>query len=92
MWSNTQLVSYLDYYQPEAYVAVLIYIEKDPPSMRKSISYASRQRSPLSRRDVIIIASVSTIYGLGSPTYQRPCKSGCDVIPRDELTRFGGSI
>ncbi len=62
-------VSYYDYYQPEAYMPVSdTYIEKDA-SINKEIDmlrHASTQ-ALLTRRDVIIIASVSCIYGLGSP-------------------------
>ncbi|HVY36117.1 MAG TPA: excinuclease ABC subunit UvrB [Candidatus Paceibacterota bacterium] len=67
-------VSYYDYYQPEAYLPVTdTYIEKDA-SINKEIDrlrHASTQ-SLLTRRDVIIVASVSCIYGLGSPAeYER---------------------
>jgi len=62
-------VSYYDYYQPEAYIAVSdTYIEKDSlindqiDKLRHSAT-----RSLLERRDVVIVASVSCIYGLGSP-------------------------
>ena len=62
-------VSYYDYYQPEAYMpASDTYIEKDA-SINEEIDrlrHASTQ-ALLSRRDVIIVASVSCIYGLGSP-------------------------
>jgi excinuclease ABC subunit B len=66
-------VSYYDYYQPEAYVpATDTYIEKDASindlidKMRHSATH-----SVLTRRDVVVVASVSCIYGLGSPeTYQ----------------------
>jgi excinuclease ABC subunit B len=66
-------VSYYDYYQPEAYVPVTdTYIEKDASindlidKMRHSATH-----SVLTRRDVVVVASVSCIYGLGSPeTYQ----------------------
>ncbi len=62
-------VSYYDYYQPEAYVpAQDLYIEKDS-SINEEIDklrHAST-RSLFERRDVIIVASVSCIYGLGSP-------------------------
>lgn len=62
-------VSYYDYYQPEAYVAVTdTYIEKDA-SINEEIDrlrHASTQ-ALLTRNDVIIVASVSCIYGLGSP-------------------------
>ncbi len=62
-------VSYYDYYQPEAYVPSSdTYIEKDS-SINEEIDKLrhSATRSLLTRRDVIIIASVSCIYGLGSP-------------------------
>ncbi|MGH7410817.1 MAG: excinuclease ABC subunit UvrB [Candidatus Methylomirabilis sp.] len=62
-------VSYYDYYQPEAYIPVTdTYIEKDSlindhiDKLRHSAT-----RSLLERRDVVIVASVSCIYGLGSP-------------------------
>lgn len=64
-------VSYYDYYQPEAYIPQSdVYIEKDSSinenidRLRHAATYAL-----LTRRDVIIIASVSCIYGLGSPEY-----------------------
>ncbi len=66
-------VSYYDYYQPEAYVPQSdTYIEKDSSindnidKLRHAATY-----SLLTRRDVIIVASVSCIYGLGSPDYYR---------------------
>ncbi len=66
-------VSYYDYYQPEAYVAASdTYIEKDSSineqidRMRHAATYAL-----LTRQDVIIVASVSCIYGLGSPDEYR---------------------
>ncbi len=62
-------VSYYDYYQPEAYVpASDSYIEKDS-SINDAIDKMrhSATRSLLTRRDVLIVASVSCIYGLGSP-------------------------
>lgn len=62
-------VSYYDFYQPEAYMPITdTYIEKDA-SINEEIDrlrHASTQ-SLLTRRDVIIVASVSCIYGLGSP-------------------------
>ena len=83
-------VSYYDYYQPEAYVPQTdTFIEKDSAinedieRMRISASSAL-----LSRRDVIVIASVSCIYGLGSPedflALMIPLRQGL-VIKRDEL-------
>lgn len=62
-------VSYYDYYQPEAYIAASdTYIEKDAQINDEidRLRHASTQ-SLLSRDDVIIVASVSCIYGLGSP-------------------------
>ena len=62
-------VSYYDYYQPEAYIPVTdTYIEKDAQINKEidRLRHASTQ-SLLTRKDVIIIASVSCIYGLGSP-------------------------
>src|SRR5512139_1409841 len=62
-------ISYYDYYQPEAYVpATDTYIAKDS-SINEAIDKMrhSATRSLLERRDVIIVASVSCIYGLGSP-------------------------
>jgi len=62
-------VSYYDYYQPEAYVAASdTYIEKDAQINEEidRLRHATTQ-SLLSRKDVIIVASVSCIYGLGSP-------------------------
>ena len=63
-------VSYYDYYQPEAYVPSSdTYIEKDA-SRNENIERMrnSATRSLLDRQDVIIVASVSCIYGLGSPS------------------------
>src|ERR671934_260 len=62
-------VSYYDYYQPEAYVPQAdLYIEKDS-SQNDDIDRLRHAATAalLSRRDVIIVASVSAIYGLGSP-------------------------
>ncbi|RME70623.1 MAG: excinuclease ABC subunit UvrB [Planctomycetota bacterium] len=67
-------VSYYDYYQPEAYLPRTdTYIEKDAIINDKLDRLRhSATRSMLSRRDVIIVASVSCIYGLGSPeAYER---------------------
>ena len=66
-------VSYYDYYQPEAYVPRTdTYIEKDSAiNDRIDKMRLSATRSLLERRDVIIVASVSCIYGLGLPEYYR---------------------
>ncbi len=85
-------VSYYDYYQPEAYVISSdTFIEKDA-SRNENIERLrnSATRSLLERRDVIIVASVSCIYGLGSPSNYAEMalelKVG-DVIERDTLLR-----
>lgn len=63
-------VSYYDYYQPEAYIPQRdIYIEKDAAVNQQIDRLRLAATSSLvSRRDVIVVASVSSIYGLGSPT------------------------
>ncbi|HEV2361268.1 MAG TPA: excinuclease ABC subunit UvrB, partial [Acidimicrobiales bacterium] len=66
-------VSYYDYYQPEAYIPTSdTYIEKDS-SINDEIDRLrhSTTASLLTRRDVIVVASVSCIYGLGSPAEYR---------------------
>jgi len=85
-------VSYYDYYQPEAYVASSdTYIEKDA-SRNENIERLrnSATRSLLERRDVLIVASVSCIYGLGSPSNYREMafelRAGQE-IQRDVLLR-----
>ncbi|HWW45930.1 MAG TPA: DEAD/DEAH box helicase family protein, partial [Acidimicrobiia bacterium] len=69
-------VSYYDYYQPEAYLPTTdTYIEKDS-SINDEIDRLrhSATSALMSRRDVIIVASVSAIYGLGAPAeYERQC-------------------
>ncbi|MEW6201138.1 MAG: excinuclease ABC subunit UvrB, partial [bacterium] len=69
-------VSYYDYYQPEAYLPFSdLYIEKDASINREidRLRHAATQ-SLLLRRDVIVVASVSCIYGIGSPVdYERAC-------------------
>ena len=85
-------VSYYDYYQPEAYVpSTDTFIEKDA-SRNENIERLrnSATRSLLDRRDVILVASVSCIYGLGSPSnYSRMAvtlRKG-DEMERDDLLR-----
>ncbi|PYM05163.1 MAG: excinuclease ABC subunit B, partial [Candidatus Rokuibacteriota bacterium] len=85
-------VSYYDYYQPEAYIPQSdTYIEKDAlindeiDRMRHSAT-----RSLMERRDVIVVASVSCIYGIGAPeTYQGMHLSlhEAQQIERDEIVR-----
>ena len=85
-------VSYYDYYQPEAYVpSTDTFIEKDS-SINEEIDKLrhSATRSLLSRRDVLIVASVSCIYGLGSPEAYYGMLVGLEEgmeLPRDELLR-----
>jgi excinuclease ABC subunit B len=85
-------VSYYDYYQPEAYVpASDTYIEKDA-SRNENIERLrnSATRSLLERRDVVIVASVSCIYGLGSPDHYAEMALGLRVgqtLEREELLR-----
>lgn len=74
-------VSYYDYYQPEAYIASTdTYIEKESQINEEidRLRHASTA-ALLSRRDVIICASVSCIYGLGSPEYYRDITLGINV-------------
>ena len=64
-------VSYFDYYQPEAYIAASdTYIEKDS-AINDEIDRLRHGATEalLTRNDVIIVASVSCIYGIGSPAY-----------------------
>ena len=85
-------VSYYDYYQPEAYIAQTdTYIEKDS-SINDEVERLrhSTTNSLLSRRDVVVVASVSCIYGLGTPQEyvdrMTPLAVG-DVVERDDLLR-----
>ena len=83
-------VSYYDYYQPEAYIPQRdIYIEKDA-SINEQIDRLrlAATSALVSRRDVIIVASISCIYGLGSPEDYRAMMVGLDVgqqVERDQM-------
>src|SRR5580658_9250837 len=83
-------VSYYDYYQPEAYIPQRdIYIEKDS-SINENIDRLrlAATSALVSREDVIIVASVSCIYGLGSPTdYKRMMVhlTNGEVVDRDNI-------
>ena len=85
-------VSYYDYYQPEAYLPTTdTYIEKDS-SINDEIDKMrhSATRSLLTRRDVIIVASVSCIYGIGSPAEYEAMHIRFhqgDEVGRDDLLR-----
>lgn len=74
-------VSYYDYYQPEAYIARTdTYIEKDLAiNDRIDKMRLSATRSLLEREDVIIVSSVSCIYGLGLPEYFEKMKLSLEV-------------
>ena len=85
-------VSYYDYYQPEAYVPQTdTYIEKDS-SINDEVERLrhSATNSLLTRRDVVVVASVSCIYGLGTPQEyvdrMVPLRVG-DEVGRDDLLR-----
>jgi len=83
-------VSYYDYYQPEAYIPQRdIYIEKDA-AINQQIERLrlAATNALVSRRDVIIVASVSCIYGLGSPEDYRAMMVGLEVgqnVDRDDV-------
>ena len=83
-------VSYYDYYQPEAYIPQRdIYIEKDA-SINEEIDRLrlASTSSLVSRKDVIIVASVSCIYGLGSPDDYRELMVSLirgESVDRDEM-------
>jgi excinuclease ABC subunit B len=83
-------VSYYDYYQPEAYIPQRdIYIEKDA-SINQEIDRLrlAATSALMSRRDVIVVASVSCIYGLGSPDDYRAMMVPLNVgmrVDRDEM-------
>ena len=85
-------VSYYDYYQPEAYIpATDTYIEKDS-SVNEDIERLRHQATAdlLSRRDVIVVASVSCIYGIGSPqdyAGMAPNVSTSEPLDRDVFVR-----
>ena len=85
-------VSYYDYYQPEAYVPQTdTFIEKDS-SVNEEVERLrhSATNALLTRRDVVVVATVSCIYGLGTPeeyiAQMVPISRG-DVVDRDELLR-----
>ncbi len=87
-------VSYYDYYQPEAYVPQTdTYIAKDS-SINETIDKMrhSATRSLLGRRDVIIVASVSCIYGLGSPEHYQhmllQLKTGQEIARESVLRKL----
>jgi excinuclease ABC subunit B len=87
-------VSYYDYYQPEAYVPARdLYIEKDS-SINEHIEQMrlSATKSLLERRDVVIVATVSAIYGIGDPSEYHGMilhlRHGEKLSQRDVLARL----
>ncbi len=87
-------VSYYDYYQPEAYVPARdLYIEKDS-SINEHIEQMrlSATKSLLERRDVVIVATVSAIYGIGDPSEYHGMilhlRQGERMAQRDVLARL----
>src|SRR5690349_22721219 len=87
-------VSYYDYYQPEAYVPARdLYIEKDS-SINDHIEQMrlSATKSPLERRDVVIVATVSDFYGIGDPSEYHGMilhlRQGEKLSQRDVLARL----
>jgi excinuclease ABC subunit B len=88
--SVNYFISYYDYYQPEAYIPQRdIYIEKDA-SINEEIDRLrlATTSALVSRPDVVVVASVSCIYGLGSPEDYRQMMVGVgkgDVIDRDAM-------
>ena len=83
-------ISYYDYYQPEAYVPARdLFIEKDA-NINAELERLrhSTTRSLLTRRDVIVVASVSAIYGLGSPDEYEKLHLLLDIgrkLPREQI-------
>ena len=87
-------VSYYDYYQPEAYVAARdLYIEKDCDinreidQMRLKATY-----SLMERRDVIVVATVSCIYGLGMPDVYKGMRVHVEVGQTLDIKKFANSL
>lgn len=87
-------VSYYDYYQPEAYIPSRdVYIEKDA-SINEEIDRLrlAATSALVSRQDVVIVASVSSIYGLGNPDDYRsmvvPLKVGSTIVRDDILLQL----
>ncbi|MCX7990083.1 MAG: excinuclease ABC subunit UvrB [Aquificaceae bacterium] len=83
-------ISYYDYYQPEAYIPEKdLYIEKDASINEILERYRhSATVSVLERKDVIVVASVSCIYGLGSPEAYYSMRVSLEVGGRISLSRL----
>ncbi len=87
-------VSYYDYYQPEAYVAARdLYIEKDCDINREidRLRLAATY-SLMERRDVIVVATVSCIYGLGMPDVYKGMRVHVEVGQTLDIKKFATSL
>ena len=87
-------VSYYDYYQPEAYVAARdLYIEKDCDINREIDQLRLKATySLMERRDVIVVATVSCIYGLGMPDLYKEMRVHLEVGQTLDLKKFAGQL
>ncbi len=87
-------VSYYDYYQPEAYVPARdLYIEKDA-SINKEIDKLrlAATYSLMERRDVIVVATVSCIYGLGMPDLYKEMRIHVEIGQTLDIRKFAASL
>lgn len=87
-------VSYYDYYQPEAYVAARdLYIEKDC-DINKEIDQLRLKAtySLMERRDVIVVATVSCIYGLGMPDLYKEMRIHVEIGQTLDIKKFAQSL
>ena len=87
-------VSYYDYYQPEAYVAARdLYIEKDC-SINKEIDQMrlAATYSLMERRDVIVVATVSCIYGLGMPDLYKDMRLHVEIGQTLNIRKFAEQL
>jgi len=87
-------VSYYDYYQPEAYVAARdLYIEKDCDINREIDQLRLKATySLMERRDVIVVATVSCIYGLGMPDVYKGMRVHVEVGQNLDIKKFAESL
>ena len=87
-------VSYYDYYQPEAYVAARdLYIEKDCDINREIDQLRLKATySLMERRDVIVVATVSCIYGLGMPDVYKGMRVHVEVGKQLDVKRFAAQL
>ena len=87
-------VSYYDYYQPEAYVAARdLYIEKDCDINREIDQLRLKATySLMERRDVIVVATVSCIYGLGMPDVYKGMRVHVEVGQQLDVKKFASQL